>query len=1212
MNQKTERVCEIRSANLGLFRVGALRCARSLYFRPSSWFAAFRSAGFANSTARSFAVAIALSALFAVAPSFAAAPAVAIPAAASSASPVVVSSASTMLATSARAGALFDVRKLSLEHYNGVVAAAMEGMRLVQEPMSEVDTKRFEAKWAALFNFPSAEAEAYLERLNPLLDEFLALRGAITIAASAVDEAWLEAKFAAGYEAEAATREAMAIVERQTSLLREARAQLASVLQKIAALGDPPDPVALHASARKRHDESVKLATQLIPMLSLAPERIVGAPNAPLRFLPRGRSLPPKASLSWNFGDGKTANGAVTSAQHAYAKEGSYVVEAVALDATGRPVARSRAEVQVSAKAAQARKGVWVLSAVRLRSPDRVDDWTIQRTLVEPEGRWDVESAGYEYDESSTGRRKHSGPMQIRARWKHPPVQGEPGALVELPWSLVATGNLVNSSILLKPTWSGTDAKVPNSEERGNAPTTPNYPNPGSGVCRFRFPQPLPHAPYAKFSLWVGCSFSFYSVGVKQTGGDRSYEYVFVPDGAEAEAIVAQATDPARRAAELARQQAVEEHRNNIAAIQRAIDSRRASLGGRHDDRDRALIDFSLRAAEAELQAERDRIESLETGRLVHTRTRWDEVAHAQFVGNIRQEQRRFGTLMSIMDRSERLIGLAPERERPRLREFARRQLSAKRVADGDLEAARRTLDAIGNQVQGLHQGEAAREEEKAAWADLGREAAENIKTAADAGMALTSLAGGQSIQLLYQAGTGFVEGGLTEAVKRGATTYSDAIDYAVTAYDGYQRGGFAEAGGDLAWKYVQDKALGWVVGKVTGTVQGKTAGAVQAKAAGKSAGPGSDLQSRRASVEEQLEAARFRKERAAGEARVREFQRAQVEIEAAARQGAPPEKIIELQSVARDKAAAVASSLHAKNYLKYKCDPHTGKAYDTHMRAIHADVDARVLQRMKDAGWNAEDWELREFRNASSYGRPNMDRDVGLREKPLWTTDENGRIVRDADGRPVPNPERWETRDGRLLLKPQLIKDKAPASLDAWQKDASAAYEQAYREVTGRSATAAMENVTTSAHPEAYKDLAWLGDDKTLVAAAWSSQAADVTRYKLHAPSHADPTSSYFTKMQEVSRGLAKDLETKLLPVLAAAKPQGSGAAALKVSERALGEMRRHWQKLQSVLAAYGRNEIDPVYASRRVRELTGGKSIPEMVDEMGTVLELTVKLSR
>ena len=80
-------------------------------------------------------------------------------------------------------------------------------------------------------------------------------------------------------------------------------------------------------------------------------------------------------------------------------------------------------------------------------------------------------------------------------------------------------------------------------------------------------------------------------------------------------------------------------------------------------------------------------------------------------------------------------------------------------------------------------------------------------------------------------------------------------------------------------------------------------------------------------------------------------------------------------------------------------------------------------------------------------------------------------------------------------------------------------------------------------------------------------------------------------------------------MPLLNNAQPKGRAILSLDHAYQATKEAQQHWGEVQSVLQAFGRNEIDPITATRKVHELTGGKSIPQVVDEMGTLLESLVK---
>ncbi|MDV7400344.1 hypothetical protein RZS08_53510, partial [Arthrospira platensis SPKY1] len=97
-------------------------------------------------------------------------------------------------------------------------------------------------------------------------------------------------------------------------------------------------------------------------------------------------------------------------------------------------------------------------------------------------------------------------------------------------------------------------------------------------------------------------------------------------------------------------------------------------------------------------------------------------------------------------------------------------------------------------------------------------------------------------------------------------------------------------------------------------------------------------------------------------------------------------------------------------------------------------------------------------------------------------------------------------------------------------------------------------------------------------------------------------PGLSHFERLQEVSRGAAKDFDTKVAPMLDRIKPSAGSADNFKAS-------RQHWQEVRKVLAEFGNNSIDPITANRRIRILTGGKDIPEVVEQMATLMEAAVK---
>lgn len=193
------------------------------------------------------------------------------------------SKARTSTAIPADLSVFLDIRKLTLDHYQVVLGAAMSGMRLVYGDMSKPEEQAFQKHWAPHFKFPSQPMVDYLNKLNPLLVEFLTVRGAIIGASEEFDGAWAEGTIAAGYANMAGAREAFAIASQQRILLDSLNARLEQVTQQIVALGDPPDP----ESSRKRHREALKVALKAGRIAAKsAPASGSGAPAAGVRLIP--------------------------------------------------------------------------------------------------------------------------------------------------------------------------------------------------------------------------------------------------------------------------------------------------------------------------------------------------------------------------------------------------------------------------------------------------------------------------------------------------------------------------------------------------------------------------------------------------------------------------------------------------------------------------------------------------------------------------------------------------------------------------------------------------------------------------------------------------------------------------------------------------------------------------------------------------------------
>jgi len=213
----------------------------------------------------------------------------------------------------------------------------------------------------------------------------------------------------------------------------------------------------------------------------------------------------------------------------------------------------------------------------------------------------------------------------------------------------------------------------------------------------------------------------------------------------------------AERAAKIER---IEFHKQNMIIIQRNLDRDRADLAKETDPDRKAQLQFRVVTALSDLQGEKDLVASIETGELVRSRTPFDDYAHAGFIANIRESQQKMQHFQRSSDALFKLAGMLPGSEGSEARAFVERQLTPEVRLEMDQAAVKRIADALGKKVEGHYLGEQAKSDEEAAYATLGLEAAENIKSAADTSMMVMSLFGGQYVDAAYQAATGYIEGG--------------------------------------------------------------------------------------------------------------------------------------------------------------------------------------------------------------------------------------------------------------------------------------------------------------------------------------------------------------------------------------------------------------------------------------------------------------------
>jgi hypothetical protein len=283
-----------------------------------------------------------------------------------------------------------------------------------------------------------------------------------------------------------------------------------------------------------------------------------------------------------------------------------------------------------------------------------------------------------------------------------------------------------------------------------------------------------------------------------------------------------------------------------------------------------------------------------------------------------------------------------------------------------------------------------------------------------------------------------------------------------------------------------------------------------------------------------------------------------------------------ELEVLATQKAKELNASFHAKNFLK-ATGGEVEKLATTRIEQLYKQVDARFKKLMADDKWDMRYLKFKEFRNASSRGKIGMDRDFGLVEDEVTL----------------------------------LIKNGKTSSINQMQKDGQMAYKKAYEEITGQSYEKSFQEFTTRAHSESFLDVKVLNDLRNPKNVAqlermWGEQTARTIEFKgLHMLN--DPKlNKHMTLLDrhlEASRGMAKELDKKILPFLKNAK------AAPGIDMKKIRETEEHFRGIKQILDDFSTNKIDPLAASERLRAYTGGKDLPQVLDQMRNVTEALFK---
>jgi hypothetical protein len=1049
------------------------------------------------------------------------------------------------------------------------VSAAIEAMRLLIGPMSRDEEGVFNKKWFPLRDFPTPEVVDYLSQLNPLLGQLLSLRGAIVVAAKGFDDSWSEVTTAAMMDAEGPARDGLTIAQQNRVLLEALSAQAKEIAAQIEALGNPPDPWAQKCAARKAHEDAVEavlaLGTRDDSGLEGEWEGAIGATPT------RDDELCPFL------------------ADNAF-----YVLTWVIRMKDDTWIGHKNEEVPIlvmymlhgcspdSAQRALMGRFVWTNLAQLENTKGASAGPDPASASSDTEASWLKKAAEY----NKQLRQDYSG-TYVEPRGKGRGVlHYERGKTVQL--DRVDTEDSTIGGL------SGADARRKRAEAEElyrNEGLTPRY-HAKSGaadvledwvkkraqaraVLSGWRPEPPPGLLAFDLIRWLD---SEYAKRVQPTGALRR--------PAKGQSPAAQQAARARTADEQAalelKQERIAFHRSAIAIIEANMrrDQEELAKETRAEKPDVLRcgeLDFRILQAASNIQAEHDQIATIESGSLVYTRSPFDDYAHARFVDKIEADADELvGRYQRAQASTQRLIDTV-SRERPELREelqkIADRSLGPGAVRSLDPAVPRGVLADVRRRVDAYHRVERAKALGDEAFWDRWLTEAEQVKAVADYTLTGCAMLGGPgALMVAYHGASGTLEAGPKEGVLRAADWISKPAYLAAQTMRGYEQGGFRGAAGGLVQAYLIGKAF-----------DAGTGIALRASARLFKKTPS-------LTFHEAQQLSQHRKAQYDGRVAVEDFQAMQKGLGDALSRGAKGAELAEIKRRIRDQVALIHESPEAKMFLKNLTSgagragltrasaEHLTQAYSLHLTEVHQRVAFEFNAVMAAKGFNPQ--KLREFRNSASTGSVGMDHDIGLIEKP-W-------FVRGLSGRKKLDP--WLTCNGKVT------------TVNKWQKEATKAWAQAYKRTTGRNPHKSFEEATSSGYKESYRDLAWLGKEGSKIAdinkvrKGWAQQAADVTSVKARGMLF-DPKLG-LTQMQRVSeagRGMAKDMGTKLMPAIDRAIKKAPGDA------KRLGAIKKHWSEVSAALEKAHEN---PIEAMRKVRMLTGGKDLVQVIHELNELM--------
>lgn len=1028
------------------------------------------------------------------------------------------------------------VSKVTVEEYNAAVTMAFESMRIVYGEMSESDAKRFLAMWAPLYDTPSQELIDYFNALNPLLSQFLAAREAYF--QTAADLQMLQTDIA----------EAVAIDDRGTfdgimfqynllvGSLKSLEAAIVEIANRIQLLGNPPNPFIAKANARKKYNSAFAKKEVKAPYIG---DCLMGTRTTNIV----GKELPALTEVVFRYIFRANVEGS----------DRYYVIE---LCENGIPSKDDLNDASAALKYVDVRQFECYNDDGKV--PDCKSDGMFQNYLPKPPVMA-ITSMTMNYlmlKEQSMGRDEEYY-----------------NAVCNFGNRILGAGFFFKAAV----NWSIADKWNDYTfYKNGVIPgeLLSDFAEEVRNVCRQDMAN---RAKSAKERKAIAAKEREEMAFATQPMTEEQLKQKAVRDSLEHERKSKEESIKTRQ--ELIReieQQIQRENEYKSRASQRyysaKTDAERQSARAEMEDIDRRIMYMR-----SNIQNERDNIQTLQTGEYVHTRTDFDQYAHARMVQSMKEDAVRRAATRRYAERIERQIDLLPEDQKEDARDRADKLFyDDGALVSGDIERARKLSKLFNNQILAKELKVQAEAQEDIAYADL-KEAGANAVimacgsvtvglaaeayTAAYGATASIVTYGPKVIGAVYGGVTGFISGGVSNGICSAAGSIHPATQAMASFYQGYtDEANAGKSTNEKIWEGVKKAGIDYVIGKGIET---------GANAFAKTCSYFTSKGTTKLSFKEKLDLTRTQRQRLEAQDAVNTFTQVDGELKQLIASGASKAQI-DAARASRDKLAAVLNAdYHAKWYMKYKADPKVSASFSEGVNANYDRMMPKMKAELQAKGFNMDDIEFKQFRNASSAGTSSMDLDLSPVSK--------------ASGK-----------------EPLFFRNGKQVSASEFMDEAQKTMNSVYRQQTGMSAKASEMNLTTSAHPEAYQTEELLKrniDFGRLTKKDVSSvgRVIDVKMSTIEENIHMSQT----TKVQAKAREATKEIENMLIPKL---KYDLKNAKNAKDAS-AIAENIEYWQDMQKLLTEMSKRTNQPLEIlnlNNQIKAKTGGKDATQVVFDL------------